>query len=52
MAFVVKKRCVRCRKALRENGTCRNENCVLYVPVHKQEETPVIEKPVEADKEN
>ena len=50
MAFVVKKRCVRCRKALRDNGTCQNENCVLYEP--EQEEPVIEEKPVEADKEN
>ena len=52
MAFVVKKRCVRCRKVLRDNGTCQNENCVLYIPVYEQEEPIIEEKPVEADKEN
>lgn len=39
MAFVVKKRCTRCRKVLREDGTCQNEKCVLYIP-EKTEETP------------
>ena len=29
---VVKKRCIRCRKELREDGTCQNPNCVRYVP--------------------
>ena len=40
MPFVVKKRCTRCRKVLREDGTCQNKNCCLYVP-EKTEETPV-----------
>lgn len=52
MAFVVKKRCVRCRKALSENGTCQNENCVLYIPNTNHGEPVTEEKPVEADKEN
>lgn len=29
---IVKKRCIRCRKELREDGTCQNPNCVRYVP--------------------
>ena len=29
---VVNKRCIRCRKPLREDGTCQNPNCVRYVP--------------------
>lgn len=29
---IVKKRCIRCRKDLREDGTCQNPNCVRYVP--------------------
>lgn len=29
---IVKKRCIRCRKDLREDGTCQNQNCVRYVP--------------------
>ena len=32
MAFKVKKRCIRCRKELREDGTCQNVKCVRYVP--------------------
>ena len=32
MTFVVKKRCTRCRKVLREDGTCQNQNCCLYIP--------------------
>ena len=49
--MAVKKRCIRCRKYVRDDGTCQNESCVLYVPEPEQEEAPVIEKPVEADKE-
>jgi hypothetical protein len=30
--MAVKKRCIRCLKVLREDGTCQNKNCVLYVP--------------------
>lgn len=29
MAFVVKKRCVRCLKVLDENGNCVNQSCPL-----------------------
>lgn len=49
--MAVKKRCIRCRKYVRENGTCQNESCVLYIPVYEQEEPPVIETPIEAVKE-
>ena len=31
--MAVKKRCIRCRKVLREDGTCQNEECVLHVDV-------------------
>ena len=30
--FKITKRCIRCRKPLRENGTCQNPKCVRYVP--------------------
>ncbi len=30
MAIV--KRCIRCSKPLRPDGTCQNPNCVRYVP--------------------
>lgn len=30
MAIV--KRCIRCRKPLRADGTCQNPECVRYVP--------------------
>ena len=38
MSFYIKKRCPRCRKVLREDGTCQNIKCVLYVP--EPEPTP------------
>lgn len=31
MAFKLKKRCVRCLKVLRDDGTCQNKRCVRYV---------------------
>lgn len=30
--MAVQKRCKRCLKPLREDGTCQNPNCVKYVP--------------------
>ena len=39
--MAVKKRCIRCLKVLRADGTCKNPKCVLYVP----------EPPVENDDE-
>jgi hypothetical protein len=30
--FKVTKRCIRCLKPLRENGTCQNVKCVRYKP--------------------
>ena len=35
MAFKLKRRCVRCLKVLRDDGTCQNSSCCLY-----QEEAP------------
>ena len=41
MAFKVIKRCIRCRKPLREDGTCQNPKCVRYTePKEKEESTP------------
>lgn len=37
--FKVTKRCIRCLKQLRENGTCQNPKCVRYKPENKQEST-------------
>lgn len=28
----IKKRCIRCRQYLREDGTCGNEKCSRYTP--------------------
>jgi len=30
--LAIKKRCIRCNKKLREDGTCQNLNCVMYKP--------------------
>jgi len=30
--FKVTKRCIRCRKPLRDDGTCQNPKCVRYKP--------------------
>lgn len=30
--FKVTKRCIRCRKPLRSDGTCQNPKCVRYKP--------------------
>jgi len=37
--MAITKRCIRCRKKVRDDGTCQNKNCVLYVP-EKTEEQP------------
>ena len=37
MALTIKKRCIRCRKYLREDGTCQNPNCVRYTPEKTEE---------------
>lgn len=29
---MVKKRCIYCRKVVRDDGTCQYPKCVLYVP--------------------
>ena len=47
--MAITKRCIRCRKKVRDDGTCQNPNCVLYVPDKteeqpKQEETPADKK--------
>lgn len=41
--FKVTKRCIRCLKPLRENGTCQNPKCVRY----KTEEVLTQEMPSE-----
>ncbi len=35
--FKVTKRCIRCRKPLREDGTCQNVKCVRYKPEPEEE---------------
>ena len=30
--FKITHRCIRCRKPLREDGTCQNPKCVRYTP--------------------
>lgn len=30
--FKITKRCIRCRKPLRSDGTCQNVKCVRYKP--------------------
>ncbi len=44
MPFKLKKRCFRCLKVLREDGTCQNSKCVMYVPEKKQGETKTEDK--------
>ena len=33
---IVTKRCVRCRKPLREDGTCQNPDCVKYTSPNEE----------------
>ena len=35
--MAIKKRCIRCRQYLREDGTCQNPKCVRYVPEENEE---------------
>ncbi len=35
--FKITKRCIRCRKPLRTDGTCQNVKCVRYKPEPEQE---------------
>lgn len=39
MAFKLKKRCPRCLHVLREDGTCQNTKCVLYVEEKEESKT-------------
>ena len=49
MALSIKKRCIRCRKYLRADGTCQNPDCVRFVP----EATATAEaESAEAEEEN
>lgn len=40
--MAVKHRCPYCRKVLREDRTCQNPQCVMYIP--PKEETPKEDK--------
>ena len=42
--FKVTKRCIRCRKPLRSDGTCQNVKCVRYKPEPTAEEKAEAEK--------
>lgn len=43
--MAVRKRCVRCRKPVRDDGTCQNEACVMFVPEHVEtEQEPPVEQ--------
>ena len=44
--FKITKRCIRCRKPLRSDGTCQNVKCVRYKP------DPEPEKKQEEEKTN
>lgn len=35
--FKITKRCIRCRKPLRDDGTCQNKKCVRYKPEPEQD---------------
>lgn len=37
--MAVTKRCIRCHKKVRPDGTCSNPECVLYVPEENTETT-------------
>ena len=41
--MAIKKRCIRCLREVRADGTCQNPNCVKYIPVEEKPETPVEE---------
>lgn len=43
--MAIKKRCIRCMKPLREDGTCQNPKCSRYTEEKKEEETPATEEP-------
>ena len=42
--MAIKKRCIRCLKPVRDDGTCQNPSCVKYVPVEEKPETSVEEE--------
>ena len=48
MTLKIKKRCIRCLKVLREDGTCQNPDCPRYVPEKETMKEPTQET-TEAD---
>lgn len=50
MAFKLKKRCPRCLHVLREDGTCQNSKCVLYVEENGEAEKADEQKETDEDK--
>ena len=38
MAYKIKKRCIRCLKVLRDDGTCGNEKCSRCTPEEPKED--------------
>lgn len=43
--MAIKKRCFRCMKVLRADGTCQNPKCIRYVPDEETEEKADTAKP-------
>lgn len=39
MAIKMIYRCIRCRKPLRDDGTCQNDKCVRYTPEDNKADT-------------
>lgn len=50
--FKITKRCIRCLKPLRENGTCQNVKCVRYKPDPEPEKKQEEEKTNDGAKDN
>ena len=49
--FKITKRCIRCRKPLRADGTCQNQKCVRYKPEETQDKTETTANDGTASKE-
>lgn len=47
--MAVTKRCIRCHKKVRPDGTCQNPECVLYVPEDDNENVGKLDKTKEND---
>ena len=46
--MAITERCIRCRKKVRKDGTCQNQDCVLYVHEKTEEEQSKQEKPTKS----